>query len=77
PCVINVGHRPTVDASAKPRLTVEAHVIDHKFGDDALYGKRARIYFAARLRDETRFSSIEALKEQIHRDIETARKITD
>jgi len=76
PCVINVGHRPTVDASAKPRLTVEAHVIDHKFGDDALYGKRARIYFAARLRDETRFSSIEALKEQIHRDIETARKIT-
>ena len=76
PCVINVGHRPTVDASAKPRLTVEAHVIDHTFGDDALYGKRARIYFAARLRDETKFSSIEALKEQILRDIEMARKIT-
>lgn len=75
PCVINIGHRPTVDSSAMPRLTVEAHVIDFDFGEDALYGKRARIYFSARLRDEMKFSSIEELKAQIHHDIETTRQI--
>lgn len=76
PCVINVGYRPTVDVSAKPRLSVEAHAFDQNFAGDIWYGKSARIYFKARLRDEMKFSSLEALKIQIQRDIDLARQIT-
>jgi riboflavin kinase/FMN adenylyltransferase len=76
PCVINIGHRPTVDSSANPRLSVEAHIIDREFGADEFYGKSARIYFAARLRDEMKFASIDQLKSRIHQDIELARQVT-
>lgn len=75
PCVINIGYRPTVDSGVHPRLTVEAHIIDYAVPDDALYGTSARIYFAARLRDERKFDSLEALKSQIQQDIGAARKI--
>ena len=75
PCVINIGHRPTVDLSANPRLTVEAHIFDREFGAADFYGKRARIYFSARLRDEIKFTSIEQLKSRIHEDIELARQL--
>lgn len=76
PCVINIGHRPTVDSSANPRLSVEAHILDREFGVDELYGRRARIYFTARLRDEMKFPSIDQLKSRIQQDIELARQLT-
>jgi len=76
PCVINIGHRPTIDFSSNPRLTVEAHIFDREFGPEDFYGKRARIYFSARLRDEMKFTSIEQLKSRIHEDIELARQLT-
>lgn len=62
PSVTNVGTRPTFDGSA---LTVESHLLD--FEDD-LYGERASVLFLARLRDERRFESPDALADQIARD---------
>jgi riboflavin kinase/FMN adenylyltransferase len=75
PCVVNVGFRPTIDSSGPPTLSIEAHVIDRDIPLDSLYGQAARIYFAARLRDEMKFSSLENLKEQIARDINLAKDL--
>jgi len=68
PGVTNVGTRPTV--SSDGTVSVETFLLDY---DGDLYGQRLRVDFCRRLRDEHRFASLEELKEQIHRDITTAR----
>jgi len=67
--VVNLGQRPTF-AGAAP--TLEIHLLDYS-GD--LYGKRLRLYFIDRLRDEQRFSSIPELLNTIRADIDQARTI--
>ena len=69
PGVMNVGVRPTVDGT---RLMVEVHLLD-KSPD--LYGQRLSVELITRIRDEQRFGSLEALIEQIRRDVEHARRI--
>ena len=68
PAVVNVGTRPTFD---RPGRSIEAHLLDWS-GD--LYGREVRVHFVARIRDERRFDSRQALTEQIRRDIETGRQ---
>ncbi len=68
PCVMNVGFNPTFSGT---ECTLEAHVIDRQGLD--LYGKRAHLFFADRLRDERRFANIAALSAQIAADRDTAR----
>ncbi|MEX1248985.1 MAG: riboflavin biosynthesis protein RibF, partial [Anaerolineales bacterium] len=64
--VTNVGVRPTFeDKPAAP--VVETHILDYGGGD--FYGETLRLDFIARLRPEQRFSGIEELVAQIHRDI--------
>ena len=65
---VNVGHLPTVGA-ARP-LTVEAHLLDWS-GD--CYDRILHLDLVARLRDERRFSGLEALKAQLALDIAAAR----
>jgi riboflavin kinase / FMN adenylyltransferase len=65
--VCNVGINPTFNGS---RLKVEAHLFD--FAEEA-YGEVIKIYPERFLRDETRFESVDALKQQIQADVETAR----
>jgi riboflavin kinase/FMN adenylyltransferase len=67
--VCNVGVKPTVEAAAPKAL--EVHLFDFEGRD--LYGEEIRVGFAARLRDERRFPSVEALREQIARDVAAAR----
>lgn len=68
PAVTNVGVRPTFGENS---LAVEVHVLD--FVAD-LYGQRMTLEFRAHLRDERRFESVEALKDQIARDVASARR---
>jgi len=63
----NVGLRPTFDGTKR---TVEAYVMD--FHRD-IYGETVSLDFVDMLRTEERFSSVEALKEQIARDVQDAR----
>jgi riboflavin kinase/FMN adenylyltransferase len=70
PAAVNVGIRPTFETGRG--LLVEAYLIDFE-GD--LYGQSLRIAFAERLRGEKRFESVDALVEQMHRDVEQAREI--
>ncbi len=67
--VTNVGVRPT--RTGDGRLHVETYVLD--FAGD-LYGRRVEVSFLRRLRDERRFSSLEALAAQISADVEAARE---
>jgi riboflavin kinase/FMN adenylyltransferase len=68
PAVVNVGVRPTFGETT---LFIEAHLLDFT-GD--LYGRRVRLDFLEHLREEMRFASVEALKAQVARDIEAARR---
>lgn len=68
PAVASLGTNPTfVDAG---HLVLEVHVLDWT-GD--LYDQRVRTTFVARLRDEQKFDSVEALLAQIWRDVADAR----
>ena len=71
--VTNIGHRPTVAGDPKAGSTpvVEVHVLDFQ-GD--IYGERAALEFVQYLRPEQRFESIDALKQAIRKDVESARK---
>lgn len=70
---INVGVNPTFggDPEVTP-VRVEAFVLDFE-GD--LYGQTLRIEFHQRLRDEMRFSSVEDLVAQMHRDVDATRHL--
>lgn len=67
--VTNIGRRPTVPGDRPP--TVESHLLDF---DRSAYGERIELIFHRRLRDEMLFPGIEALSEQIGRDVERARE---
>ena len=58
----NIGVRPTVGGTFR---TVETHILD--FNED-IYGLPLRISFLRRIRDEIRFPSLDALKEQLEKD---------
>lgn len=69
PGVANIGYSPTFDDHV---FTVEAHILD--FNKD-IYGEKIMVNFVQRLRGEIKFSGIDALIEQIGRDIADAREI--
>jgi len=65
----NIGARPTV---AGVRKLLEVNLFDFE-GD--LYGRHLHVNFVKRLRDETRFDSFEALREQLVEDARVARDL--
>ncbi|MGR6922805.1 bifunctional riboflavin kinase/FAD synthetase [[Actinomadura] parvosata] len=71
PAAISVGTNPTFEGV--PR-TVEAYALDRD--DLELYGVHVAVEFAARLRGNTRFESIESLIAQIHADVDATRRLT-
>ncbi len=73
PAAVNVGKRPTFYRDQEHSL-VEAHLIGFQ-GD--LYGQSARVQLVDLIRSEQRFAGIEALKEQLQRDIQSATEILD
>lgn len=67
--MLNIGNRPTVDGTKK---TVEANLFDFQ-GD--LYDKQITVYFHEFLREERKFESLEALKNQLIQDQKSARAL--
>jgi riboflavin kinase/FMN adenylyltransferase len=70
PAAVNVGVRPTF-GTGRAEL-VEAYLLDFE-GD--LYGQELRLRFIERLRGEQRFETVEALIEEMHRDVERTRAV--
>jgi riboflavin kinase/FMN adenylyltransferase len=67
--VTNVGVRPTFDGK---RLAIESHLFDFA---EALTAGLMKVRFLQRLRDEQKFSSPEALREQVLQDIARAKEV--
>ncbi|MCD6062803.1 MAG: riboflavin biosynthesis protein RibF [Flavipsychrobacter sp.] len=68
--MLNIGYRPTVTRDMV--LHIEAHLFDF---DKDIYDQTLELLFVERLRNEQKFPSVDALKEQLHKDKEAARAI--
>jgi riboflavin kinase/FMN adenylyltransferase len=68
--ITNIGYRPTFETQDIPNI--ETHLLDF---DANLYGKMLTLQFIQKIRDEQKFSGIDAFLKQIEKDKETARKI--
>lgn len=69
-CAISVGSSPTFDGKT---CRVEAHLLDF---DADIYGKRLGVHFQRFLRPQQKYGSTDALVDQLHRDVEAARKLS-
>ncbi|MBP6291127.1 MAG: bifunctional riboflavin kinase/FAD synthetase [Spirochaetes bacterium] len=64
--MLNIGANPTF---ANTERTIEVNIFD--FNSD-IYGIHVEVYFYERIRDDKRFESVTALKEQLYNDMITA-----
>ena len=62
--MLNIGSRPTVNHNADHR-SIEVHLLDF---DLDIYGKHLELIFFRKLREEQKFESLVALKEQLAKD---------
>ncbi len=71
PGVANLGTRPTVDGL---KTLLEVHLFDFS---ETIYGKSIKVIFKHKIRDEKKFDSFDALKQQIQQDVRTAKALAD
>lgn len=64
--MLNIGNRPTVNNNADQR-SIEVHIFDF---ESNIYGEQIELMFFHKLREEQKFASVEALKEQLAKDKE-------
>jgi riboflavin kinase/FMN adenylyltransferase len=69
PGVANVGRRPSLNPLVHPLL--EVHLFDY---NHEVYGRRVRVEFVAKLRDEQKFAALPDLIAQIRHDVEHAKQ---
>jgi len=77
--IANKRHKAAISIGINPTFTpdkqvpsVEAYLLDF---DDDIYGEQLKIEFIARLRDELKFDSVDALVEQIWNDVAQVREL--
>jgi len=70
PAAVNVGVRPTFESGRG--VLIETYLIDR---EEDLYGKILRVAFVERLRGERNYPRVEELIEQMHRDVEDAKRV--
>jgi len=66
--IANMGVRPTVDGQ---NPVLEVHIFEFSKN---LYGRKINVEFLQKLRDEKKFNGLDELKEQIFKDISTAKQ---
>ena len=66
--IANMGTRPTVGGELP---VLEVHLLNFS---QSIYGKSLTVEFLKKVREERKFQNIQALKEQIFKDIITAKK---
>ncbi len=64
----SIGNRPTIEGAGR---SMEVYLLDF---DGDLYGQQLEVRFVKRLREEEKYDSLEALKEQMARDVLDARR---
>ena len=66
--IANIGIRPTVGGTSP---VLEVNIFDFK---KEIYGKRIKVEFVKKIRDEKKFDSLDDLKKQIAKDVNTAKQ---
>ncbi|MBN4077364.1 bifunctional riboflavin kinase/FAD synthetase [Sulfobacillus acidophilus] len=66
----NIGFKPTFNNNEE--LSIETHILDFAAN---IYGKKIKLSFLKKIRDEKRFSSSAELVKQINKDILTIKKV--
>ena len=66
--IANIGIRPTVGGTSP---VLEVNIFDFK---KEIYGKRIKVEFVKKIRDEKKFDSLDDLKKQIVKDVNTAKE---
>lgn len=69
--MMNIGVRPTFDGS---ELRIEVHLFDVEAD---LYGAKLRVEFVDRIRDERKFTGVDALVEQLSHDRSRCRQLLE
>lgn len=69
--ITNIGRKPTIESGNKNMTGVETYIYDFH---DQIYGKELTISLYEFLRPEIKFDSIDALKEQLNRDVSEGEK---
>ena len=66
--IANIGIRPTVGGTSP---VLEVNIFDFK---KEIYGKRIKVEFVKKIRDEKKFDNLDDLKKQIAKDVNTAKE---
>jgi riboflavin kinase/FMN adenylyltransferase len=69
PAAVNVGVRPTFESGRG--VLIETYLIDR---EEDLYGRTLRVAFVERLRGERSYPDVQELIDQMHRDVEDAKR---
>jgi len=69
-CAAAIGTRPAVGGTER---TIEAYLLD--YSGESLYGQHIRLRLEKYLRPEANFPSIEDLKKQMSKDVESVRQV--
>lgn len=67
--MVNIGRKPTIFEHHS--IWVEAHILDF---DENIYGKTVCLEYLSYLRPEVKFASMEELKEQLRKDVNSTRE---
>ena len=67
--MLNIGFNPTFD---EKKLSIELNIFDFR---SIIYGKKIKVFFKKKIRDEKKFNSPEELKSQLIKDRELVKKI--
>jgi riboflavin kinase/FMN adenylyltransferase len=70
PAAVNVGIRPTFESGRG--VLIETYLIDR---EEDLYGRILRVAFVERLRGERSYPEVQELIDQMHRDVEDAKRV--
>ncbi|WP_458401747.1 riboflavin biosynthesis protein RibF [Candidatus Avelusimicrobium sp.] len=72
--ICNIGFRPTINTIQSVIPLVEVHILDFK---GSIYGRRMEVFFCDKIRSESKFDSLDALKRQLAQDKKTASALID
>ena len=72
--ICNIGFRPTINTIQSVIPLVEVHILDFK---GSIYGRRMEVFFCDKIRSESKFDSLDALKKQLAQDKKTASALID
>lgn len=74
PSITNIGINPTFSNGDGSPIKIETHIFDFAAH---LYDVEIEVFLLHFIRDEKKFSSVESLVQQIHQDMDIARKYFD